>query len=74
MDETKRESDGYDYKCWSDLCEKGTVYTMEEYMERPRGVKLIYCTPLTGIGCLHYFEEKDCTARFATGAIWEFPD
>ena len=31
-------------------------------------------TPLTGIGCVHHIEEKDCTARFATGAIREIPD
>ena len=36
-------------------------------MERPRGVNLIYTAD--GIGCVHYFEEKDCAARFATGAI-----
>ena len=53
---------------------------MEEYMERPwrniwsgpGGWK--WLTPLTGIGCVHHIEEKDCTARFATGAIREIPD
>ena len=38
-------------------------------MERPRGVNLMYTADGTGIGCVHYFKEKDCTARFATGAI-----
>ena len=23
---------------------------------------------------VHYIEQKNCTARFATGAIWEIPD
>ena len=31
-------------------------------------------TPLTGIGCVHHIEEKDCTARFATGGIRKIPD
>ena len=26
------------------------------------------------IRCVHHIDEKDCTARFATGALWEFPD
>ena len=34
----------------------------------------IWLTPLTGIGCVHHIEEKDCTARFATGGIREIPD
>ena len=25
--------------------------------------------PVVGICCVHYFDQKDCTARFATGAI-----
>ena len=29
---------------------------------------------LAGVHCVHYIEEKDCTARFATGAISEIPD
>ena len=26
-------------------------------------------TPVVGIRFVHYIEQKDCTARFATGAI-----
>ena len=40
---------------------------MEE-MERPIGVKMIYAAGV------HHIEEKDCTARFATGGIREIPD
>ena len=29
---------------------------------------------VAGEHCEHYIGEKDCTARFATGAIWEIPD
>ena len=29
---------------------------------------------LAGVYCVHYIGEKDCTARFATGAIWEIPE
>ena len=41
-------------------------------MERPCGVNCVK----TGVGmrCVHYIEEKGCTARFATGAIGEIPD
>ena len=41
------------------------------YMERPRGVVL---RRVAGVHCVHYIEQKDCSARFATGAIWEIPD
>ena len=37
-------------------------------MERPRGVNCII-RRVVGVRCVHYIEEKDCTARFATGAI-----
>ena len=36
-------------------------------MERPMGVILI--TPGVGFRRVHYIEQNDCTARFATGAI-----
>ena len=29
---------------------------------------------VAGIHCVHYIKQKACTARFATGAIWEIPD
>ena len=29
---------------------------------------------VVGVHCEHYIGEKDCTARFATGALWEIPD
>ena len=29
---------------------------------------------VAGVHCVHYIEQKDCTARFATGGIWEIPD
>ena len=34
----------------------------------------ICVTPVLGIRCVHCIEEKDCTARFATGGIREIPD
>ena len=37
-------------------------------MERHRGVN-ISSAPVVGIRCVHHIEEKDWTARFATGAI-----
>ena len=44
-------------------------------MERPRGVNMIYsCGGDPLCTTVHYIEQKDCTARFATGAICEFPD
>ena len=49
------------------------VRTMEE-MERPRGVKMIYAAGGDPFSTVHHIEEKDGTARFATGAIWEIPD
>ena len=37
-------------------------------MERPKGVNCIKTGGMRTL-CIHYIEEKDCTARFATGAI-----
>ena len=39
-----------------------------------QGVNLIYSSTVVWIRCVHYIEHKDCTARFATGGIWEIPD
>ena len=30
--------------------------------------------PGAAVHCVHYIKQKDCTARFATEAIWEIPD
>ena len=38
-------------------------------MERKGGVWLIVSRRVAGVHCEHYIGEKDCTARFATGAI-----
>ena len=36
-------------------------------MEWPKGVN---CVKMGGgVHCVHYIEQKNCTARFATGAI-----
>ena len=48
--------------------------TMDEEMKWSGPGGWIWFTPVVGIRCAHYIEQKDCTARFATGAIWEFPD
>ena len=37
-------------------------------MEWPRGVNCIKRL-VAGIHCVHYIEQNDCTARFATGAM-----
>ena len=29
---------------------------------------------VAGVHCVHYNEQKDCTARFATGGIGEIPE
>ena len=29
---------------------------------------------VAGVHCVHYIEQKNCTARFGTWAIWEIPD
>ena len=29
---------------------------------------------MAGVNCVHYIEKKDCTARFATGAMREIPN
>ena len=44
------------------------VCTMEELKWSGTGGS-ICVTPVVGIRCVHYIEEKDCTARFATGGI-----
>ena len=41
-------------------------------MERPGGSTWIH--PWWGIRCVHYIEEKDYTARFATEGILKIPD
>ena len=41
-------------------------------MVRQKGVNCLRL--VAGVHCEHYIEQKDCTARFATGAISEIPD
>ena len=48
--------------------------SMEEYMERPRGEKMIHTADGHRLCTVHHIEEKDCTARFATGCLREIPD
>ena len=43
-------------------------------MERHRGVNCVKTGGGRTLCTVHYIEQKDCTARFATGAICEFPD
>ena len=45
----------------------GTNHGGINLMERHRGVKMIYSCG--EISCVHHIDEKECTARFATGAI-----
>ena len=40
-------------------------------MEWPREVNCTVLRWVAGVHCVHYIREKDCSARFATGAIWE---
>ena len=42
--------------------------TMEELKLTPL-CRSICVTLVVGIGCIHYIEEKDCLAKFATRAI-----
>ena len=51
------------------------TYSLVKFMDEliwPRG--LIVLRWVAGVHCVHYIGEKDCTVRFATGAIWEIPD
>ena len=38
-------------------------------MVLPRRVIMIYSTPVVGIHCVHYIQQKDFTARFATALL-----
>ena len=42
-------------------------------MERPRGMNLIYSSGGDPLCTVHYIEQKDYAARFATRNIWRFP-
>ena len=48
----------------------GKLKTMEELKWSGTG-GLIVLRRLAGVPCVHYIEQKDCTARFATEAIRE---
>ena len=38
-------------------------------MEWPRGVNCVKTGGGRTVHCVHYIEQKNCTARFATGAM-----
>ena len=44
------------------------------YALSPWGVNCITVRRVVGVHWVHYMEQKDCAARFATRAIWEIPD
>ena len=46
---------------------------MEELIWSGKGGWLVL-RRVAGVHYVYYIGEKDCTARFVTGAIWEIPD
>ena len=54
-----------------DVCR---IMTFEEELIWSGPGGWIVLRQVAGIHCVNYIGEKDCTARFATWAIWEIPD
>ena len=52
---------------------QATICCMEELKWSGTGGWIVL-RRVKGVHCVHYIGENDCTARFATGAIWEIPD